>query len=473
MNHQLNSAGLNNPLFQYVPQAGAVSYGMANADNGLTTMTASSGSATMSYDGNHNLTYDGTNTLSYDVENRMVQAENAGWGASTYLYDPLGERKQKVVGVNTATPVATDLVLAGGEEIADYYEASATWRLTVRGAGGLPLVTVVPAAGGCSEEIVYVHHDEKGSTVALTVAGSSGPADTNTYSDYGAPQSGTWLAYQYAGYRYDSETGLDYVRARSYSPALGRFLQADPSGVQGGFNLYAYAGNDPVNLEDPTGLTPDGGARTQTITAEASATLNTFFMGVLGIPTVDLAATATAMAAPNNGSYSLFQQFECAIGGTVGGAAEATGKTVGVGVGGSAGAGVGLFGGAINLGFQMLADPQGNVGFEGNLGGTILGGVVGIGAVGGVQGSISTAQNISNLSGPSVSGSVGGGDGYGAEVQGSFGLNSTASGKGFGLSGNNSLTVTGGAADGGVGAALVPAWTWVVGKTNCKGAWGW
>jgi RHS repeat-associated protein len=254
MNHQLNLAGVNNPLFQYLPQAGTVSYGVANADNGLTTLTASSGSATMTYDGNLNLTYDGTNTLSYDVENRMVQAENGAWGTSTYLYDPLGERKQKVLGVNTVAPVATDFVLAGGEEIADYYETSATWRLTVRGADGLPLVTVVPAAGGGSEEIVYVHHDEKGSTVALTEPGGSGPADTYTYSDYGAPQSGTWLAYQYAGYRYDSETSLYYMPSRSYSPALGRFLQTDPAGFQGGSNLYAYAGNDPVNLEDPTGL---------------------------------------------------------------------------------------------------------------------------------------------------------------------------------------------------------------------------
>jgi hypothetical protein len=109
-----------------VPQAGTVSYGAADVDNGLTTESASSGSATMTYDGNHNLTYDGTNTLSYDVENRMIQAENGAWGASTYLYDPLGHRKQKVLGVNTAMPVATDFVLAGGEEIADYYETAAT-----------------------------------------------------------------------------------------------------------------------------------------------------------------------------------------------------------------------------------------------------------------------------------------------------------------------------------------------------------
>jgi RHS repeat-associated protein len=293
MNHQINSAGVNNPLFQYVPQAGTVSYGAADQDNGLTTESSSSGSATMSYDGNYNLTYDGFNTLSYDVENRMVQAENAAWGASTYLYDPLGERKQKVLGVNTATPVATDFVLAGGEEIADYYESSASWRLTVRGAGGLPLVTVVPAAGGGSEEIVYVHHDMKGSTVALTVPGGSGPSDTYTYSDYGAPQSGSWLAYQYAGYRYDAETGLYYMPARYYSPALGRFLQADPSGVQGGLNLYAYAGNDPVNQVDPTGLTPDGGGLTITL----SETIATPFMAASGGPS-SMIVSATACMCP-------------------------------------------------------------------------------------------------------------------------------------------------------------------------------
>jgi RHS repeat-associated protein len=299
MNHQLNSSGVNNPLFQYMPQAGTVSYGAADVDNGLTVESASSGSATMTYDGNHNLAYDGTNTLSYDVENRMVQAENLAWGASTYLYDPLGERKQKVLGVNTAAPVATDFVLAGGEEIADYYETSASWRLTVRGADGLPLVTVVPAAGGGGEEIVYVHHDGKGSTVALTVPGGSGVGDSYTYSDYGAPQSGSWLAYQYAGYRYDSETGLYYMPARYYSPALGRFLQSDPVGFRGGANLYVYAGNDPVNLVDPTGLTPDGSGssgfqlESDTVTAEASATLNTSFMGLFGVPTLTVSASAT------------------------------------------------------------------------------------------------------------------------------------------------------------------------------------
>jgi len=57
-----------------------------------------------------------------------------------------------------------------------------------------------------------------------------------------------------AGREYDQESALYYMRYRYYDPDLGRFLSEDPIGITGGLNLYAYAGNDPLNHRDPTGL---------------------------------------------------------------------------------------------------------------------------------------------------------------------------------------------------------------------------
>ncbi len=246
-NHQRQSAGVNNNMFQYLPATGTTSYGQPDVDNGYT----SSGSTTFTYDGNHNLTFDGANTLSYDVENRLIQAQTAGWGTSAYLYDPLGHRKQKQVGGGI-----TQFVLAGEDEIADYNGAGVgiPWTLTVRGVGGLPVAAITPATGTQTESVAYYHHDVQGSTVAATTPGRSGAVETYAYSEFGAPVGGSYFAYRFAGYRYDSETGLYYVKARYYSATLGRFLQPDPIGTAGGANLYAYVGNDPINLIDLFGL---------------------------------------------------------------------------------------------------------------------------------------------------------------------------------------------------------------------------
>jgi len=53
---------------------------------------------------------------------------------------------------------------------------------------------------------------------------------------------------------YGGRDCLMLLGARWYDPVIGRFLTQDPIGYFGGMNVYAYVGNNPVNLADPSGL---------------------------------------------------------------------------------------------------------------------------------------------------------------------------------------------------------------------------
>jgi RHS repeat-associated protein len=52
------------------------------------------------------------------------------------------------------------------------------------------------------------------------------------------------------------EVQLAYNRSRYYDPQTGRFETEDPRGLEGGLNLYGFAGGDPINLTDPSGQFP-------------------------------------------------------------------------------------------------------------------------------------------------------------------------------------------------------------------------
>lgn len=59
---------------------------------------------------------------------------------------------------------------------------------------------------------------------------------------------------RFPGQYFDLESGLVYDWHRHYDPETGRYISADPIGLAGGMNLYAYVQNDPVNWIDPWGL---------------------------------------------------------------------------------------------------------------------------------------------------------------------------------------------------------------------------
>jgi RHS repeat-associated protein len=63
---------------------------------------------------------------------------------------------------------------------------------------------------------------------------------------------------KFTGYFRDSETGLDYAQNRYHQPGMGRFLTMDQANARPGepatWNRYAYAGGDPANNVDPSGM---------------------------------------------------------------------------------------------------------------------------------------------------------------------------------------------------------------------------
>jgi RHS repeat-associated protein len=105
----------------------------------------------------------------------------------------------------------------------------------------------------------FYHQDGLGTVTDLTdLAGAT--AKSYAYDAYGnvLESPGTVdQPYTYTGREFDAESGLLYYRARYYDATTGRFLQKDPIGFMGkDVNLYRYVRNNPIRINDPSGLVP-------------------------------------------------------------------------------------------------------------------------------------------------------------------------------------------------------------------------
>src|SRR5262249_1713808 len=109
-----------------------------------------------------------------------------------------------------------------------YVQQDANWNVTA----------VANPAGQVLERYVY---DPYGKGTSYNAGWTDPPLGSSAYA---------WV-YLHQGGRFEIVTGLYQRRYREYSPALGRWMQQDPFMYEGGINLYAYAGDSPVNFVDP------------------------------------------------------------------------------------------------------------------------------------------------------------------------------------------------------------------------------
>lgn len=137
----------------------------------------------------------------------------------------------------------------GPEGLANQTANNATASFTRDPSGTL----ISERVGGQS---YYYLFDGQGSVIGLVNA-SGAKVNSYGYDPYGGARS---LSEQvanpnrYAGGYLDTYSGLYHFGARYYDSSLGRWTQLDPSGQSAG---YAYAGGDPVNLQDSAGLFPN------------------------------------------------------------------------------------------------------------------------------------------------------------------------------------------------------------------------
>jgi RHS repeat-associated protein len=272
------------------------------------------------YDGAGNLTKWGTNWFHYDPAGMLRE----NWNPEiNFIYDANDERiGTRANGQGSWQWTIRDL---NGQVLRRYesrgpVDHTGYWLWvedTVYRGGALLGAQRMEADGGR----LHYHLDHLGTPRQVTNAMGE-QLSRHDYSPYGIEATSTLQMQvrnyapsvrQFTGHERDYISGiwggnvdyLDYMHARYYSPAMGRFLSVDPVlnieralKKPQGWNRYAYVENNPINARDPDGKAID----------------ILFDAGFIAHDVLDITSTLIAGDAPSRGQW-------ISLGGNVVGAA--------------------------------------------------------------------------------------------------------------------------------------------------------
>jgi RHS repeat-associated protein len=187
---------------------------------------------------------------------------------ATYGYDVFGDRIEKDVwthssGTTTTTRFAYDLgdsspslngLGSAGSIWSDLNSSNGLLTRYIFGDAVDQMVARISSSGTAAWYLT----DRLGSVRDIT-DNTGAVIDHVNYDGFGNVTSETQPTngdrFKWTGRELDSETGLQYNRARYYDPKTGRWISQDPVGLGAGDgNLYRYVTNDTPNSTDPSGL---------------------------------------------------------------------------------------------------------------------------------------------------------------------------------------------------------------------------
>ena len=251
----------------------ATSY-IYDANNRLLS-TSGGNTATYTYDKQGNMTQ-ATLTIgnttrmlkyTYDGFNRLkIVSDNSN--ETVYTYDADGHRTSK-----TDSNGAEQYVWDGDQLVVAYNTSAKEATSYIR---GLNLI-----ASRTDEAITYYHYNAHGDVVQTTTAYGAAVHDYN-YDAFGVEQNaaeGDANPFRYCGEQFDAETGNYYLRARYYTPGVGRFTQEDTHWNPGNM-IY---GDDPQKWNEYRGEDDLLGLHTYTYKPEFTAVAQAGNLYVYGL----------------------------------------------------------------------------------------------------------------------------------------------------------------------------------------------
>jgi RHS repeat-associated protein len=203
--------------------------------------------------------------MHWDYRDRLRQVDLGGGGTAYHIYGANGERTRKLW--RKAQGGSEERIYVGDFEVFRRSDAAGTVTLvreTLHIRDDLHRIAIVETRtqgvdAAPSEVIRYQHGNHLGSS-CLELDDQAAIVSYEEYFPFGSTayqavrsQTETPKRYRYTARERDEESGLEHHGARYYAPWLARWSSSDPMGLMDGPNLYAYAGNNPLVVIDPSG----------------------------------------------------------------------------------------------------------------------------------------------------------------------------------------------------------------------------